>query len=368
MIVSIGKSKMIIVYLLLLLMGAIDTNAQEMIIKDFYIVPGDKTAETNPRVDNGNNPCALVKIKTNNISGLSFTNANQYVGAVAFKDGIYYVYVPTITRRIAFAHDNYHPGTLELADFGYSKGLKGGKTYEAVFEAPDLKTGATGVSFKVNPCIPGTKIVLDGKVYQLMPNQIIKIDCSQGTHHYTVEADRYVTETGNVQVSDGYVPLNITLRQKTKLINFDVTPLFADVYIDNVNYGKTGNLHIPIGRHTLRLVAKDYLDYTTTIDVTSDMDSFTYRMSKNTGRTIDIHALPVKIYCESSRLYKNNKLLKEWSNGSKIMFMPGTSCKLTDDEGHGAVLKVGYTPMTIKISGNSITVLSSTSADYELNK
>ena len=63
-------------------------SAQEIKVVRFGIIPGDNNAETSPRQDLSDNLCALVKVKANGLTGLQFTNKNQYVGDVDFKDGI----------------------------------------------------------------------------------------------------------------------------------------------------------------------------------------------------------------------------------------------------------------------------------------
>lgn len=357
-----------ILCLLFLIIGTVNVNGQEIKVNDFYVVSDDKTAEQYPRLDNGDNPCALVKIKTNNIEGLSFINHNQYIGAVTYKDGVYYVYVPFITRRLSFAHDNYQPGTIEFGDYGYNKGLKSGKTYEAILEAPNITTGLSGVSFKISPFIKGCKIILDGNVNELTSDGVVKIDCPSGSHRYVIKADNYIQETGHVEVGNNYVPINISLRPATVMVDVLTNPSSVNVLIDNVSYGKAGRIALPMGHHELRLVAKGYIDYVTNVNITPSTALPQYQLQKNKGRTIDIHAVPVKIYCDSRHLYKNNKIIEEWSNGSKVMFMPGSSCRLSDDYGKGEVFRVGDSPMTIKLSDGDITVLSYDSAEFNYIK
>ena len=60
----------------------------------------------------------------------------------------------------------------------------------------------------------------------------------------------------------------------------------------------------------------------------------------------EIHAIPVRIYSKSASVYKNNKRIKEWSNGATIMFMPGKYI-LSDSGGNEQKIEVLNSPLEI---------------------
>lgn len=331
---------------------------QQIKVCDFYILPTDKTAEQYPRRDLNENLCALVKIKTNGINKLNFPNTKQYIGAITEKDGTYYVYIPTITSKITFAHDDYMPGSIDLEEFGYKKELKEGKTYEAILEAPKLQDyKSSGINIKVSPNIVGCYVTIDGKKHSLPSSGILQINCSPGAHTYEVIAPNYEKERGNVNVSDSYVPLSVFLHPTTVSIDVRTIPTNAEVYVDDVNYGKSGVLSIPLGLHEIRIAAKDYMDYTMSLNVDQHTNLPLIELQKNKGQIINVHPVAVKIICDSEHLYKNNKLIEEWSNGGTLYFMPGSSCRLSDDYGKGAILNVEDVPMTVKLVENAIFVI-----------
>lgn len=339
-------------------------SAQEIKVVRFGIVPGDNTAELSPRKDLGDNLCALVKVKTNNISGLKFTNHNQYVGDVSYHDdGVYYVYIPTITSKLSFVHENYQPGEIDMAVFGYKKSIKSGKTYEAILEAPSLLQSTTGVTFKVTPIVEGSYIVIDNRKLTIPKDGIVKYGCSQGSHLYKVEADNYKTESGSVSVTNTFEPVVITLRPVTVEVNIESTPSNAQIYIDNVSYGKTGLKQLPLGEHDIRLSAKGYIDHIQHINITNEMVNLPHiTLRKNNGKYEIVHPVEVTVICYTTNLYKNNKRIEEWNtNNQTIKIMPGTKCRLSDDYGMGAVLEVKAgqrRPMKIRLAGGRITVLN----------
>ena len=51
---------------------------QNMTIKSVSLNPVDKTATTQVCLDNNGDTCAMLKIKTDNLEGIEFSNPNQY--------------------------------------------------------------------------------------------------------------------------------------------------------------------------------------------------------------------------------------------------------------------------------------------------
>ena len=332
-------------------------SAQEIKVVRFGIIPGDNSAETSPRQDLSDNLCALVKVKANGLTGLQFTNKNQYVGDVVFKDGIYYVYIPTVTNKLSFSHESYLPGVIDMALFGYKKSIKGGKTYEAILEPSSLKPSITGISFKISPHVRNGSVIVDNQVTPLNYDGILKIDCKEGVHRYQVKAENYKPVAGTVKVTNRYEPVIITLQPQTVPVNIGVTPDYAHIYVDNIDYGKSGIIQLPLGKHSIRVSAKGYLDHVRYYFITKNVNQIpAINLNKNKGKVETIYPVEVYVECNSTKLYKNNKAVE----GNILKIMPGTKCRLSDDFGKGDILKVPANqrkPMRIKLSNGHITIL-----------
>lgn len=329
------------------------TLAQEIKVVDCYILPNDKTAETNSRLDGNGELCALLKIKTNDIHGLSFPNRNQYVGETEYNNGIYFVYIPIIYNRLTFAHTDYQQGTIDMSEFGYKKNVKGGKTYEIILEAPKT-LNSNFVSIKVTPIIEGCKVIFDGNAILVQNNGIAEFSCSPGFHSYRIEAPNYETVNGSVTVTNGVVPVSIQLQPTTIPVTIKCN-VDATVYVDDINYGKIGLLNIPIGKHKIRLARKGYIDSEREVSINSNNSLLLFEMEKNKGELIDIHPVKVTILCRTECLYKNNKKIENWHGyGSVILMMPNSKCRISDDYGKGAILKVGNEDMTISMENGII--------------
>ena len=317
---------------------------------------GENIAEAQPRNDINGNPCAVFQIETNDLMGLTFPNKNQYVGEVRQSNGTYYVYVPGFSYKLDFQHPDFIPGTISVAPFGFKKSITGGKTYIIKLKAPQKIDNAPHVSFKVSPFVPGTSIVFDGNRKELKQNTDLKFRCNSGTYNYRVEAPNYQTETGTIEVKKGAVPISVQLKPSTVQVNIKCNVSNANVYVDNEHYGSVGVLNLPQGTHKIRLTANGYLDNEVDVFISNSTYELSYDLNKNKGETINIHPVNVIVHCSSYKLYKNNKPIPGWSDGEAIKLMPGSKCRLSNDNGQGAVLHVQDHNMEIELVGNSIII------------
>ena len=318
--------------------------AQTMSVKSVSLQASDRSAIEHPCLDNNGDTCALVKIKTDGLEGIEFTNKNQYIQA-SYSEGVYWVYVPTISRKLDLVHKDYIPFELNLGNYGYNR-LKAGKTYLVILEAPKIHALLSSVIFKVEP--KEATITFNGERYEGNENGTYEIAVSEGRYNYTVKAENYVPQSnvlsvGNKEAKAVTVRLLPIMHPVTVACNVSS----ARVYVDNVDYGNAGLLKIPQGMHHIRVQADGYVDESEDVNVRATTGSLSFTLSKN-KKVTHIHATPVTIYSSSTNIYKNNKKIKEWSNGATIMFMPG-KYMLSDDANNTKIIVVKDEPMTINL-------------------
>lgn len=336
-----------------------DLCAQEIKVKGCSLLQSDNTAKTNARYDINNDMCALIKVVTNDIEGLVFNNTNQYVGNVSYDKGVYYVYISPGMYKISFSHPSYQPGEINLANFGFKKKTLSGNTYQVELEAPKLLGNLKTVAFKVSPIVPNSVVIFEGNKKTIEGSGLVEFSCEEGSYDYRIQADNYETVFGNITVGDKNVePIAVTLQPIRESVNISCNVSDAEVVVDNVNYGVVGLKKIPRGKHNIRIIATGYFDVQDSIDVQNGNMSLNYKMTKNKNKIINVHAVEIKVYCASTSLYRNNMKIPGWSSGKSIKMMPNTECKLSDDNGKGAILKVGNKPMTIRLSDGVITYLN----------
>ena len=319
-------------------------SAQNITVKSVSLQPTDKTAIEQLCLDKNGDTCALVKIKTPNLEGIQFSNPNQYI-KVSYTGGIYSVYVPAISRKLDFLHKDYMPVQLDLADYGYRR-LKKGKTYLVVLDAPKISDLKSSVVIKVEP--KNAAVLFDGKQYEANSNGTIEIPVAEGKYTYAVSAANFRSQNGTFTIG----------KSEAKTITAKLQPILhevivgsniekARVFVDNMDYGNVGKLFIPQGLHKIRVQADGYVDLEKEVDVSAATGSLPFVLKEN-KKVTHIHATPVTIHSKSTNIYKNNKKIKEWTNGATIMFMPG-KYMLSDDEGKTKKIEVKDLPMDVSL-------------------
>ena len=318
-------------------------NAQELSIKSVSLQSNDNTAILSPCLDSNGDTCALIKIKIPGVRDMDFSNKSQFVKSF-YKDGVYMVYVPTISRRLDYRHSDFLPGQIDLGDFGYRR-LKPGKTYLVQMEAPSNTKDVALLIFKISPI--GARLVINGKQVAVSTNGVYEYACREGSYSYSVSRDDYFPNEGILQVDRGENKrVVIDLNPIIHSVNVGCNVSDARVFVDNVNYGKPDVLGLPQGHHRIRIQRDGYLDVEDEINVQANMSPLFYSMKKNKNLK-EIHATPVRIFTKSSRVFKNNKVLKDWKeNGDIVLMMPG-EYEISDNEGYGEIVKVGIDSMDV---------------------
>lgn len=320
------------------------TGAQTITIKSVALQPSDKSAIQQPCLDYNGDTCALMKIKTDNLEGIEFSNPNQFIKAT-YADGVYSVYLPEMSRKLDFKHKDYMPVQLDMADYGYRR-LRKGKTYLVVLDAPKKTNLKSSVILKIEP--QTAVVTFDKKVLELSDNGTYEIPVTSGTFSYMVKADNYQLKEGSISVGKSEVKtISVRLVPITHEVLVGSNVDKARVFVDNIDYGQVGKIRIPQGEHNIRVQAEGYVDLEKKVSVEASTGPLSFILKEN-KRTTHIHATPVTIYSNSSNVYKNNKRIIEWSNGAAIMFMPGKYL-LSDDNGSKKVIKVGSEPIVVKM-------------------
>lgn len=332
----------------LCLLGAIAFQsiwAQTITIKSVSLQPNEQTAIEKPCLDQNGDTCALLKIRTDNLEGIEFPNSNQYI-KVDFSAGIYYVYVPAISKKLDLGHKDYMPVQIDMSNYGYKR-LRKGKIYLVVLDAPQKTDLKSSVIIKVEP--KQSKIIFDDKVYEANQNGFLEFSTTSGNHLYEISAQNYHSQKGTISINKSEAKtISVRLRPITHKVLVKSNVKNAHVFVDNIDYGKVGKLLIPQGEHTVRVQANGYVDEGKKVVIDTSTIILSFKLTKN-KRISHIHPTPVTIYSSFSRIYKNNKKIKGWTNGATIMFMPG---KYMLSDGSGKITKeiiVGSAPMVVTL-------------------
>lgn len=322
-------------------------NAQTITIKNVTMQPMDMTASQHPVLDINGDTCALIKIKTDHLEGLEFTNKNQYVKA-NYQDGIYFIYVPSATgRKIDFMHKDYLSGTIDMREYGYKR-LKGGKTYMVIVEAPIKSELKSTVILKVEP--ENANVVFNDKTYEHKSGGTYTFSVEPGNYRYLVSLVDYLSKSDVVSVGKSEAKtVTVKLQPHTHLVNVSGNVKNARVLVDNIDYGKVGKINLPQGSHNIRIIADGYNDQTMSMVINANTSHIHFSLEKN-KMVEHIHATPVTIYSSGTKVYKDNKEIKEWKfSGDTVYLMPGKKYMLSDNADGKFKIKVGNEPLKVRL-------------------
>ena len=123
----------------------------------------------------------------------------------------------------------------------------------------------------------------------------------------------------------------------------------ATVYIDGVDCGRVGSqIDIPQGMHHIRVSKDKYIDIERTVEIDSTITYLSFSLEENRNLR-EIHAIPITIFADSKKIYKNNREIKDWGgSGTSVRFMPG-KYMISDDSGNKVIIRVVDEPFTVYV-------------------
>ena len=323
------------------------TDAQSLMVNKVTMQPNDKTAFLSPYLDSNGDTCALIKIKVPDVEGIEFPDKNQYVKST-YADGVYQIYMPTISRRLDYRHADYLPGQIDFGEYGYRR-LKAGKTYLVQMEAPSNVNKESLLILKVHPV--SARVSFNGSDIGISSTGIYEFPLREGSYSYKVIMDNYLPLSGTVQINkDKNKTLALTLEPIMHSVKVNCNVGKAHVYVDNIYYGEAGVLSLPQGNHHIRVQGDGYLDLEEDVIIQSNMLPLTYSLKKNRN-VKEIHPTPVRIFAEAfTTVYKNNKKIRDWEKSGDIVFMMPGKYELSDGYGNVRKIEVGTEPMDVYLS------------------
>ena len=307
--------------------------AQELKVKDATLLQGDKTAELKQVKDGNDNLCAVVKIDADGLQGLNFPNKNQYV-KYEYSDGLYVVYMPDGFYKLSMQHEQYLPLDVDFKEqFGIR--FRGGNTYLVKLDVPsNNRVTLSDIYFNISPV--SALLTINDEPMEKQENGKYQMKAEPGNYSYVVTADNYLSYRGSFSILN---PTSKTIAVKLKPVQVEVgfrcNINEASLYIDDINYGDICNdsvrhFSVPEGKHNSRVQADGFLDWDRDVVFSKYFPTVEASLYKNTNQH-DIHAVEVNVFTNSKRLYKNNKLVKEYTlcrdkdgnMGYTIYLMPG---------------------------------------------
>lgn len=174
-------------------------NAQTINVGDIQL-QSEEVGVTYPhRYDLNDNECALI-IVTIEQQGLHFSG--NIMGNVEDANDKYLIYVPAMTKRISFQHEDFLPGVIDFSDRGIK--IAGGKIYMVKLlaetkgnEPPIVKKQY--LIFQLQQ--QGATVMVNGEKWEVI-NGVAKRKVPLGKYNYSVSLDGYKDYVGNVDMKN----------------------------------------------------------------------------------------------------------------------------------------------------------------------
>ena len=202
------------------------------VVKSIDELKNDISARTNTRVDDMNNPCAIIRLQLPSIGLLDF--GNMVVGEVTRRPGEYILYVSPSTKQLTYSYNNIE-NTIDFAD--YDIDIEGKNTYRIILK--DDKTNTTSTTSAYITANQDNHIVLvDGIPMGETPVLIESIE--SGEHTISVpNMYGYTMRDTIVQITEGNKNLiSLTLhQQKPESVEVDWVRFGGDTAGQYVRWG-----------------------------------------------------------------------------------------------------------------------------------
>lgn len=187
---------------------------QDLIVRDFFLDERNLLGSTYQRTDTNGDFCSLIIVQSN-LQGCGMSFLGDIVGKVEEKDGDYWVYVTSETKRLKVKCPNYIPLDIDFKTYNI------GKTYPKMTYilnvigtnaiTPKLETKIQRFTIKYSPANAVVKINNEDMEAS---NGLFKTKYPIGKYTYEISAPGYVTQKEIVDLS-ATSPTDITISLKT---------------------------------------------------------------------------------------------------------------------------------------------------------
>lgn len=243
--------------------------SNDFIIKNFIEAPNDLTARTQKKFTVNDEPCALLKIRSD-IQGVKFDTRNG-ITSMQYVNGEYLVYISPGERILYFMKDGF---------------LK--KEYRLPVTIKELTvyklelTGSDVYPIVINTDPRNIDILLDGKPVK---SGTTIPDVAPGSHTLNIEYPGYGEVHETIYVSKNKISFNYTLEALKQIpVRINTKPEGASIMVNNRTEGSSPtDVFIFPGKSHI-LITKDlYQVIDTTVKVTKDTKTLEFTLQSITG-------------------------------------------------------------------------------------
>ncbi len=333
------KLKLII---LLLLTTLTSSYADKFIVESFEKAPNDLAARRYERFDVNDEPCAIIKVKTD-LQGLIFEANLGITGDVKKETGEYWLYVSPGEKRIRISKQGYVPKDFLIPS---DIRIESHNVYILTLTS-DRKYPIT-----VNREPKDATLFMDGENYGI--KQMVK-NVSVGKHVLKIKKQGFKSIEDTVNVTKDNVKFDYALEEVQPLeVEINTEPQNATILIDDAERGKTNQkMFIFPGTYQLKLTKYLYETVNDTLVVKKDQSNiFSYKLNKSSG-TLVVSAAPsgAHIYIDNQKTETNSLEVPAGKHRIRIEKEHYQTISQLVNVKEGQVLKENYTlkPTTGKL-------------------
>lgn len=292
------------VCLLLMAILPLLSYSQTLQIREFSQQDQDATARTQKKLDNNDNPCALVKVQLAK-SGADFDG--QVVAVPSYSKSEYYVYMAQGAKKLTVKTNEFLPLEVVFSNYGIKK-LEALTTYKLVIEIPnnvaveEVRTQTGWLIIESNP--EGANVYLNEK-FVGTTDGALQLNYAYGNYTYRLEKHNYHDLTGELQINESRVHKSLSMVPAFGSISVTSNISGAKVYMDGKDTGKRTPCkleEVASGSHNLSVRQDNYAPYSEnvtvldgeTCSVKANLDAMFSKITIETLNGADIYINGVK--------------------------------------------------------------------------
>ena len=228
-----------IVYLIFCLLVCLGSSAQELKVKSFSLAATDISAQTQPRKDLNDEPCALVKVQ---FVGDILDVEGNVIKPLVKKGNETWAYMTHGSQQMKVLTKDYLPIMVDFSNYGISQ-VEKNKTYVLVLIKPvggaePVDAGGNFYALSVQP--KNAVVTIDGVLQPSSSDGEYSAMLPYGTHTYKVEAGGYISKSGSFTVSSGdMTPISVSLLSAMASVSITCPTPAVSLYVDKKAVGNS---------------------------------------------------------------------------------------------------------------------------------
>ena len=213
--------------------------SQELEVKSFSLAATDISAQTQPRKDLNDEPCALVKVQ---FVGDILDVEGNVIKPLVKKGNETWAYMTHGSQQMKVLTKDYLPIMVDFSNYGISQ-VEKNKTYVLVLIKPvgsaeSVDAGGNFYALSVQP--KNAMLTIDGVLQPSSSDGEYSAMLPYGTHTYKVEAGGYISKSGSFTVSSGdMTPISVSLLSAMASVSITCPTPAVSLYVDKKAVGNS---------------------------------------------------------------------------------------------------------------------------------